>query len=278
MKLFIPLLAGTALLLAGCSKALDDERLVEDFPIPVRLTIAEARPITRTPVTVIDATNIGDVGIYGVTESSPGVFPWTTSPYIPNIAPTSINGTQLSFTPKLYYPMGGRRVMFYGYYPRTTATSGTHYITPPGIGIAPAYVFTLTGQEDIMHAVSTPSGSSSSAPVAFTFNHKLMQIQFNISLVSALLSGIKIVGVKNTGTLNIETGAISYGSGTTTISVTKSGTSTLPVMIPADVPSYNIEIAVLNILGGLLTYQRTVKPVSGNFLPGTIYTATIPLL
>lgn len=277
MKLFVKLLANTMmLLLISCSSELEEEFPSNgELPVPVHLAIAEVNPLTRAVVNSIGDISFSTLGIYEVIEGSiAGTFPWTTTPLLTNAVPSGINGNQLTFSPKLYYPMGGKKVIFYGYYPRTTATSGANYVTSPGNGTAPVFNFTLTGQEDIMHAVSTPSGSNTSGTtLPLTFNHKLTQIQLNTSILGTLLTSVKILNVPNTGSMNLETGVITYGTGTTDISFSKASlTITNPLMVPADVPSYIVEAS---ILGLLLPRKYLVKPTSGNFLAGTIYTISI---
>lgn len=276
MSLSVRLLASTLLLLlTSCSSDMEEEFPTDgELPVPVRLAVAETNPRTRAVVNNIGDISATNLGIYEVVEgTTAGTFPWTTSPLLTNTAPSSISGNQLTFSPKLYYPMGGRKVIFYGYYPRTTATSGANYVTPPGNGTAPTFNFTLTGQEDIMHAISTPSGSSSpGTTVPLTFNHKLTQITLNTSILGSLLTNVKILTVKNTGSLNLETGVITYGSGTIDIAFTKASLlATNPLMVPADVPSYILEASILGI--GIRRYL--IKPTSGNFLAGTIYTISI---
>lgn len=273
MKQFALLLASiTLLLLLGCSNDIDEEFPGnEELPIPIRLAVAETNRHTRAIVNSIGDINVNTLGIYEVAEgNTAGTFPWTTTPLLSNTTPSSISGNQLTFSPKLYYPMGGRKVIFYGYYPYTSATSGSNYITPPGSGTAPTFNFTITGQEDIMHAVSTPSGSNTpGATVSLAFNHKLTQIQLNISVLGSLLSSIKILAVPNTGAMNIETGVITYGSSVSDFVFNKvSLTATNSLMVPANVPSYTLEAS---ILGLLLPRRYLIKPTSGNFLAGTAY-------
>ena len=143
MKRTILILLGWMLLSQGCSYGVGDDCLPPEEPVPIRMAIAEGKLSTRAPVTTIDASNLSNVGIYAVSEGSiAGQYPWTSTPFALNLVPSGISGSQLSFNPKLYYPLGGKRVIFYSYYPRTTATSGSNYITAPGNGVAPAYHFT----------------------------------------------------------------------------------------------------------------------------------------
>lgn len=277
MKPFIRSLVGIVFLSSCFSGCTEEELLGGEAPVPIRLAVEEAAA-TRAPVTSITATNISNVGIYGVKEgTTSGQYPWTVSPFASNLVPTGITGNQLSFASKLYYPMGGKRVIFYGYYPRTTATSGTNFITAPGNGTAPVLNFTLTGQEDIMQAVSTPSGSVSPATAALSFNHKLTQIILNVPLLSGVLSSIKITGVKNQGTMNIETGVVQYNTSTADIPLTVVGllpASTITVMVPAGVPSYTVVMEV-TILVTLVKSTYIIKPTTGYFLPGVIYTISL---
>ncbi|WP_455592145.1 fimbrillin family protein [Bacteroides sp.] len=262
------------LLLQGCSYGVEEDCLSQEEAVPIRMAIEEERLPTRAPVTTIDASNLSSVGIYGVREgTTAGQFPWTATPFATNLVPSAISGNQLSFSPVLYYPLGGKRVTFYGYYPRTTATSGANYITVPGAGIAPTYHFTLTGAEDVMYAVSSPSGSSSPAPVALTFNHVLTQLQLNTSLLGSL-SGIKLIGVSTKGTLDLGTGNVTYDSSVADISLSVPllGSVTAPVMVPAGVASYKVEVTLLL---SLLKRTYLVKPTSGNFQAGMIYTISL---
>ncbi|WP_139119183.1 fimbrillin family protein, partial [Bacteroides fragilis] len=121
-----------------------------------------------------------------------GHYPWTSTPFALNLVPSGISGSQLSFNPNLYYPLGGKRVISYSYYPPATATSGSTYITAPGNGVAPAYHFTLTGTDDIMYAAGTPTGSTSTMPVSLTFNHVLTHLQLNTSPLGAMSSSKRL--------------------------------------------------------------------------------------
>ena len=266
----------TLLLLFSCSDDINEELVYnEELPVPIRLAVSETDSRTRAIVNSISDISVNALGIYEVAEgNTAGTFPWTPTPLLSNTAPSGISGNQLTFSPKLYYPMGGRKVIFYGYYPRTTATSGANYVTPPNNGIAPTFNFTLTGQEDIMHAISNSSSSTPPGTAAtLTFNHKLTQIQLSFSALSAILTGIKILNVKNIGTMNLETGVITYSSGTTDFSLSKANlTTSNPILVPAGVPGYVVEVALLGLIP---TRRYLIKPTSGNFLAGIIYTITL---
>ena len=274
MKRAILTLMGWMLLSQGCSYGVADDCLPPEEPVPIRMAIAEEKLPTRAPGPTIDASTLSSVGIYAGREgSTAGQYPWTPTPFALNLTPSGISGNQISFNPKLYYPLGGKRVIFYGYYPRTTATTGNNYIPAPYNGNAPTDHVTLTGAEDVMYAVSTPTGSTSTSPVSLTFNHVLTQLRLNTSLLGSL-SSIKLVGVSNKGTLNIGSGGVTYDSSVTDIALTIPllGSVTDAVMVPAGVASYKVEVVLLL---SLLKRTYLVKPTSGTFQPGVIYTISL---
>lgn len=274
MKKGIPFSALVSILLfARCNSSIDTDLLPPNIPIQISMEVTEDRVFTRAPVSIINSGNISSVGIYGITESNTsGVFPWVASPLLSNLSPATYNSGQVNFSPAVYYPDGGKRLMFYGYYPKTTDTSGNNYITAPGNGVAPVYNFTLTGQEDIMYATSTPFGSNTPGTPTLAFNHKLTQIILDTSILG-LLKSIKLKDVKNKGAMDLGTGVISYSNSIIDIPLTISNNKTATVMVPADIDKYKIEVTLLILP---LTYY--IRPTSGNFLPGKIYTIQLPLL
>ena len=88
------------------------------------------------------------------------------------------------------------------------------------------------------------------------------------------LSSIKLLGVYNKGTLDIGNGNVTYDSSTTDITLTVPllGSVTNTVMVPAGVASYKVEVVLLL---SLLKRTYLVKPTSGNFQPGVIYTISL---
>lgn len=265
------ILSGIMLILCSCADMIEEEPTTK-APSPIVLTASDITDnITRAPMNSFNSTTVKNIGIYVLAEgSTSGTYPWTATPYLANISPINITGNTLVFSSSYYYPKG-KRAKFYGYYPSTTATSGNNYIIPPGIGTPPIYNFTLTGQEDILYATTAPSGSKNPDTTALQFNHMLTQIILNVPLLGGLQS-VTMNGVKNKGALNLETGVITYGSSTINIplSVNLLGGLSTPVMVPAGVASYTV-VAQLLVLSN--TYY--IKPTSGNFLPGRIYTINL---
>ena len=268
-------LLGGLLLLCSCTDAFDGESLEKEIPVPIQFTIEESYLTTRAPISTIDATNVSSVGIYGVQESTPGQYTWTATPLLSNVVPSGINQNQLSFSPKLYYPMGAKNVTFYAYYPRTTNTntSSNSYITLPANGIAPTYNFTLSDQQDVMFAVSTPMNSKSGTPVALQYTHQLCQIIVDAGLLTGTLSSITLLSVPTKGSMNLATGAITWNTTTSNISLTIPllATKSSPILVPANVTSYQVQIALL----ALLPKTYTLVPSNGVFTPGVIYTLVV---
>ena len=256
--------------ITGCSK---EELISVEEEVPIDFQLADVWLQTRAPVTAIDATNVTSMALYGVVDgSTAGTFPWTSAPFISNMSPTGLSSGFLQFSSKLYYPMGGRNVRFYAYYPIPATGSSDNYIIPPSAGVPPAYRFKLTGQEDIMHAVSTSSASTSGA-VSLTFNHKLCQVSLEVSALTGTITGITLGGVMNKGTMNLQTGVITSDTTTVSLPITKGllATVTDPLLVPAGVASYTVTVE-LSLLGiGLVKKSYTIKPQSGNFLPGLVY-------
>lgn len=261
-------------LLTGCDRIYDEEPLPEEVPVPIELAVSDSYLSTRAPVSAIDATNYTSVGIYATQEgSTSGQFPWTTSPFLSNTVPSGINQGLLSFSPKLYYPTGGNQVKFYAYYPRTTNTSSSSssYITPPGNGTAPIYNFSITDQQDVMHAVSTPSSSTNSSSVPLQYNHKLSQIIITTSTLAGLLRTGQLLNVPSNGALNLETGVVTW-SGTTnvTVNIPALGGTSNPVLVPANATSYQLKITLL-----VLPTTYNLVPNNGVFSPGVTYSINI---
>ena len=74
--------------------------------------------------------------------------------------------------------------------------------------------------------------------------------------------------------MDLGTGVITYSSSVMTIPLTVSGLKTVAVMVPADVDRYRVDVTTLL----LLTVTYYIRPASGNFLPGRVYTIQLPLL
>lgn len=268
-------MGGLLSLLVSCDMIFDEESLEKEIPVPIQVSVSESYLSTKSPVSTIDATNYTNIGIYGVQEgSTQGQYPWTLSPFLSNIVPSGISQGQLSFSPKLYYPVGGKQVTLYAYYPRTTSTTTTSnsFMTPPGNGTAPIYNFSIIDQQDVMHAVSSPSSSTNNASVPLQFNHKLSQIIITTTVISGLLRTGQIQNIPSKGALNLETGEIIWGGPTINIPVNipaLGGTSN-PILVPANATSYQLQITLLALPA---IYKLT--PSNGVFSPGVAYSVTI---
>jgi len=127
--------------------------------------------------------------------------------------------------------------------------------------------FTITGQEDIISAPSaTAQGSTSSIPVAFTFTHKLSQLQIYIKAANdgAIAAWGNITAVKATSptvlNLNVSTQALAQHS--TDPEIKDLSTGELPQALTTSFASF----------GTILVYPGTltVKVTSANVPEQTV--------
>ena len=151
-----------------------------------------------------------------------------SSPYIANIAVNSGASSTLSFATPQYYPVDGSKVYFYAYSPVSgaTYTAGTS-------SAAPKVAWTITGGQDIMAAqvttgIARAATGTQTQPV-FAFTHKLKQVKFKVVKDASFEDNIKltslmIIGAKTTATLNLSTGAVSWGSTTGNLTVYSNAT------------------------------------------------------
>ena len=146
-----------------------------------------------------------------------------TSPYIANIAVNSGTSSALSFATPQYYPVDGQKVYFYAYSPVSgaTYTAGTS-------SAAPKVAWTINGTQDIMAAQVTTgiakAATGTQTQPAFAFTHKLKQVKFKVVKDASFednikLTSLKIIGAKTAATMDLSTGAVSWGSTTGDLTV-----------------------------------------------------------
>ena len=146
-----------------------------------------------------------------------------TSPYIANIAVNSGTSSTLSFATPQYYPVDGQKVYFYAYSPVSgaTYTAGTS-------SAAPKVAWTINGTQDIMAAQVTTgiakAATGTQTQPAFAFTHKLKQVKFKVVKDASFednikLTSLKIIGAKTAATMDLSTGAVSWGSTTGDLTV-----------------------------------------------------------
>ena len=142
-----------------------------------------------------------------------------SSPYIANIAVNSGASSALSFATSQYYPANGDKVFFYAYSP----VSGATYTAGSG-STTPKVAWTITGSQDIMAAQVTTGIAKNPIPAnqqqpTFAFTHKLKQVKFKVVKDASFednikLTSLKIIGAKTAATMDLSTGAVSWGSTT----------------------------------------------------------------
>ena len=209
--------------LSGCSKQESAELPEPDAPAAIEVRAGvEAVAQTRADLSGVvsgAAFPAGTTKVFSVVGYSGTAAPtaWS-SPYIANVAVNSGAGSALSFAAPQYYPANGNKVYFYGYSP----VNGT-YAAGNG-STAPTVAWTITGQQDIMWAkvdkgiAKNPVVASQEQP-AFAFTHLLKQVKFKVVKDNTFednikLTSLKIIGAKTAATLNLSTGALSWGSTT----------------------------------------------------------------
>ena len=188
-----------------------------------------------------------------------------SSPYINGVIVNSGTSSTLSFAPSQYYPANGDKVFFYAYSPVSgTYTAGNGTTTPK-------VAWTITGMQDIMAAqVTTGIGKVSSGTQTqptFAFTHKLKQVKFKVVKDASFednikLTSLKIIGAKTAATMDLSTGAVSWGSTTGDLTVYNNTTGQALTTTAASVGSAMMfepgaSFMVQAIAGGK-TYNATV--------------------
>ena len=194
-----------------------------------------------------------------------------TSPYIANIAVNSGTSSALSFATPQYYPVDGQKVYFYAYSPVSgaTYTAGTS-------SAAPKVAWTINGTQDIMAAQVTTgiakAATGTQTQPAFAFTHKLKQVKFKVVKDASFednikLTSLKIIGAKTAATMDLSTGAVSWGSTTGDLTVYNNTTGQALTTTAASVGSAMMfepgtSFQVRAVAGGV-TYADATVTLSG---------------
>ena len=193
-----------------------------------------------------------------------------SSPYIANIAVNSGASSALSFATSQYYPANGDKVFFYAYSPASgTYTAGSGSTTPK-------VAWTITGSQDIMAAQVTTGiakvSSGTQTQPTFAFTHKLKQVKFKVVKDASFednikLTSLKIIGAKTAATMDLSTGAVSWGSTTGDLTVYNNTTGQALTTTAASVGSAQMfepgaSFKVRAIAGGV-TYADATVTLSG---------------
>ena len=157
-------------------------------------------------------------------ESSSGVWGTYGSTALRARRAAGTGSQALTFTPTQYYLKNGLKTRMKGWYPEASSYTGT------------LVSWTIDGTQDIMLAPAQ-EGSKTTAMPAFTFSHKLTQLQFycyaeNQTAVDqwGKITGIKVLGQRKTCAYNITSGVFEFSGGSSyPLSVSGITAATAPV-------------------------------------------------
>lgn len=254
----------TLLSLAACSDSSEDltPQPPKDAPEVISLSAAVMDPVvSRAPINS-DFTDDFPIGIY----AHNGGWKAGTNANLINNDKATVSGEEghdITFgSGTYYYPADGSLVNFFGFAPRATETKEA------GTGTAPTVSFSMTGQEDIMHAtaVGSKAGSILTTP-EFNFTHKLTQLQFafksgaNYPATGYSVVSLTVNSQPNEATMDVGTGVLIF-SGSADMQALSDNDQTTGIAIVAD-PGSNTYSPVMT--EPAVTYNLTVvvRPASG---------------
>ena len=216
-------LLGAALSLAGCSKDLAEGPAVGDSEIAASASLPaglEAESSTKAPV---DGSAQTTLYFARSDESSSGVWGSYGTTALNASRAAGTGSRTLTFSSKQYYQTSGLKTRMVGWYP-----SATSYVN----GVVN---WTIDGTQDILLAPAQ-EGSKTAAMPAFTFSHKLTQLQFycyaeNQAAVNqwGRITAIRVVGQRRNCAYATATDAFAFSGSTVSLTVPGLSASTPPV-------------------------------------------------
>ena len=206
-------LLGAVLSLVGCSKDLAEGPAVADSEIAASASLPaglEAEASTKAPV---DGSAQMTLYFARSDESSAGTWGGYGTTALTASRAAGTGSRTLTFTTKQYYLTSGLKTRMTGWYP-----SATSYVN----GVVN---WTFDGAQDILCAPAQ-EGSKTAAMPAFTFSHKLTQLQFycyaeNQSAVDqwGKITAIRVLGQRTACSYTPSTGAFAFSGSTSFLSV-----------------------------------------------------------
>ena len=190
-----------AILLSGCSSY--EESGQENVEIKVGATVSGA--VTKAPVTT------GDSFTAAITAFEAAAWPsnWTTTPTWQNtitlVASETATGTSVPLNVSKVYPSSGN-VYMAAWHPAIASQAGV-------------VTFKQTGDEDVMYG-GIATGSKTTPANAFSFNHALTQLNFQVQASDAYLTGnpgkkvagIEVLSAAYPASMTIADGVIRYAA------------------------------------------------------------------
>lgn len=206
-------LLGAVLSLAGCSKDLAEGPAGAESEIAASASLPaglEAEASTKAPV---DGSTQMTLYFARSDESSAGTWGGYGTTVLNASRAAGTGSRTLTFTTKQYYLTSGLKTRMTGWYPSfTTYTNGV-------------VSWTINGTQDILCA-PVQEGSKTAAMPAFTFSHKLTQLQFycyaeNQAAVDqwGKITAIRVLGQRTACSYTLSTGAFAFSGSTSFLSV-----------------------------------------------------------
>lgn len=223
------IIALAATLFSACQSDNDDELAIDpgnNKPVEIKVNAGISGVQTKAPINSGD--NVAGQFVASTTTGDYTNNAWNAT----GSFAASGTATSFSFSPAQYYPVDGSTIYIKGYYPAGTISGKTVTYT------------TFDGTQDVMLS-NQVSGTKASAatPLAFTFNHLLSQLQFNLVAgpgydVGKTVTSIVIKAQQTAKTLDINAGTMTTNTGDITLTgpfaISTSGTvaAQRPMVIP----------------------------------------------
>lgn len=197
--------------MVSCTETTMSEPSVEHQPVAI---CASQQTITRANDTYVDGSfSAGKrLGVFGYAYDN-ATWQSTLLPNFFNNQPMTIESTaatsSLSYSPVVFWPVGGKKVAVYGYYPYSEDATNIVPDVVSGMG-AFTYSTPLQASEQTDFMVSPllkdkTYAADGGTPLNLTFYQTLARIEISVDLAESgfsAVTGVKVLNVKTQGTFN----------------------------------------------------------------------------
>lgn len=193
------IIAMAAALFAACSDS--DEECGTTTPpdnglVEIKANAGVGGLQTRAPIN--DASSVTASFVASATNNNYTTNAWTATG---TFVASGATPASFSFSPAKYYPVDSTYIYIKGYYPAGTISGNTVTYT------------TFDGTQDVMLSNQVSGTKGTATALAFTFNHLLTQLQFNLVAgsgydASKTVTSIVIRSQKTAKTLDVNAGTI----------------------------------------------------------------------
>lgn len=208
-------------MVAGCSREkVEQTPAKEIIPIVIANDVGVESDVQRESRAPLDGSQVTTLYFLRADQDANGTYGAYGRDIIEGSIPAGSGARTITFNPKQYYQLNGKKSKMIGFYHRPTEIYET-YVN-----------WDMAGMEDIMTA-TVQEGSQTSAMPAFTFKHKTAQLQFwvyadskNTSDYWGPMSQLSVRNQSGTAEFHYayeKTGALSFGTAANAHWVTGSG-------------------------------------------------------